>query len=215
MKRLLLVLFAMFALTAVAMAAGPTYGVISIACTATPSVAVSTGSAAADYNDVTATFTVTGMATGSTCNLSPFYIWNTSPAAASAVETFSLETPGATTVGAGTQWTYRTATYVAPGSVGVDAVEVIGAFAANNSSITWNNNFGLINYNSGVPVMWTTGGNFNGGGTGGAYGSSKLGNPTAGTPSNVLLWIQINTPSSVSSTNAHFIQVNVTTAMAG
>ena len=211
MKKLFLALFVMFSVTAVALAAGPTYGTIIVSCNCSPSVAVSTAGsvASSDYLDAVSTFTLGALNTGFTCQLSPFYIWNTSPQTASCVQIYKLDSGGAVTVSSGTVWTYKTSGVWPTTNAGVDTCALGGTFqSAQPAAGAYDNTC----YITSSQQVWS-GSNYNVGAN--PYGSQRHGNTTAGTPTYILLWIELVTPSSVSTNKAQYITINVTANMAG
>jgi len=213
MKKLLLVLFLMFAVSAAAMAA--TNGEIVCQCNAVASVAVSTDThgdgqtfvTGGDWNDAQAQFNLGLVYTGYTCvTPKPFYIWNTSPGTASAVQIYQLY--GADTTSGGTNWSLSSGTW----ANGVDSYAVCGVFSMDTAGTaeTWDNAGAL--YAVGGATNWNTT-RFNN--TSSKYPNQKHGNLVAGTPTYRQLWIAIMTPSAVSGTSSETIPIYVIAALAG
>lgn len=209
MKRLLLVLTALFVMAGVAMANQA--GIITCSCNGAIAIAISTANTGNNWNDATATFALGGgLATGASCVLSPFYVWNTSLQASSVIETVSLATSG--TGSTGNVWTYVTGTLPAATSAGADSCAVAGLFKSVQPVFT---DYASKDLLTSSPVKWATaGGAFNP--ASGAYSKAYLAPSVAGNPAstggNAALFICIVTPSAVSSNAAATITINVTMA---
>jgi len=209
MKKLLLVLVAMFVSAGVAMAAGTSLGKVTCNCNATPSVMVSTASSY-NANDPTPTIDFGLVSTGFTCTAAqPFFVWNTSPQTASAVQKYSLSATVGTA--SGTNWTLN-----ASWAADVDICALAGNFKSQQPANWSFTGTQCLITNSIVQWTWTdnTTGNYNYLAAG-DYSKNTHGNPVAGTASQRQLWIGLKVPSAVSNTAQKTFTITVQADLAG
>jgi len=198
MKRLLLVLVALFVGVGIAMAA--TNGQITVQCSPSLGVAVSTANAGVgDAADPTAIFALGPVATNASCIIpTPFYIWNTSPSGAASVETISLQGGNAT---GGSGWTLSGTT-----SGGVDAYGLAGLFTASAPG-----SFVAADSVTSTAKQWNGTNFYNAGYNGGVF---TCAGPLSAS-SNRSLYIGLYTPTATGSNTAKTISLTVTAGYAG
>jgi len=210
MKKLMLVLVMMFAVTAVAMAATGN-GVINVTCNTTLGIAVSTSNATNAWLDVGDNIALGTQNTGATVVPTvPFYIWNTSPVTAATVQTFQLQ--GSAATGGSVPWalsngsfasnidSYSVAAIFSPSTSALGAGSFTNTAALNTAATAWSaTNFNIATSS----YTYQTQANPTGSPVGGASGSW------------ISLWTAIKTPTAVSSPSSHAITIAVIANMAG